>query len=74
MGERSLHRVRKDMREHDLEVVETRVRNELPLEVLLITIWAAGDVGVRDGAGGVCLDPSVTTVGGSVGVQVVEED
>lgn len=62
------------MSKHDLEVVETRVRSELPLEELLNARWAAGDVGERCVIGGVCLDPGVSTHGGCVGVQVGEDD
>lgn len=72
-----LHRVCEEVREHQLEVVESRVGDELPLEVLLITVRAAGDVvGVRDRVGlvGGGLDPSVVAVGRRVGVRVAEVD
>jgi hypothetical protein len=60
--------------EHDLELVETRVRSELPLEELGNIGWVAEDVGGRRSAGGVCLGEGIGANGACVGVRVVEDN
>ena len=69
-----LHRVRENVREHDLELVETGVRSELPLEVLSDVGERAEDVGERSSVSGVCLGEGVGASGGGVGIRVVEDD
>jgi hypothetical protein len=76
-GRGDIRRVREDMSEHNLEVGQTRVRSELPLEELLNTGWIASNVGERSGDGGVAgviLDPGVSADGTCVRVEVVEDD
>jgi hypothetical protein len=63
--------------EHHLELVEARVRSELPLEEFSDVGSIAEDVGERScvcGVGGVCLGPGVFAGGAGVGVQVGEDD
>lgn len=69
-----LHRVGEDVREHDLELVETGVRSELPLEVLSDVGERAEDIGERSSVGGVCLGEGIGASGSGVGVRVVEDD
>jgi hypothetical protein len=72
-----LHRIREKVSKHHLELVEARVRSELPLEELSDVGSIAEDVGERSsvgGVGGVYLCPGVFAGGAGVGVQVGEDD
>jgi hypothetical protein len=62
------------MSELDLEVADTGVRSELPLEVLLNSGGRAEDIGEGSVAGAVCRGPGVGTGGAGVGVRIDEDD
>jgi hypothetical protein len=75
MGEGYLHRIREDVRELNLKLSEAGIRNELPLEKLvLVASEITGDIGKWCVAGVSCLRPGVGANGTGVRVWIGEED